>query len=239
MSQPERMPAGMSEVEQAARLAKRSRGAVVIVLLLVAVAFGVARARDAGSLRLKPLVPPAHALGPNQGESLGKATAPVLVEEYGDFRCPPCAAFEQEAGPTLRRLAAQGTIHFVFHPVSFTGTDSYRAAAAATCAGDEGKFWPFHDRLYSSAQQGVSGTSGGAFSKANLIALGRQLGLDDQRFTTCVQHGTYEPWARKITVDATRRGVSGAPVLFVNGKTSTDYLTLNGLLPAIQAAAHS
>lgn len=229
-----------SDVQQAARMAKRSRGTVVLLLVVSAVVFGVAKAREGGSLRLTPLVTPAHALAGTggDGEPLGKASAPVLVEEYGDFQCAPCASFDQDAGPTLQKLAAQGAIRFVFHPVAFSGTDAYRAAAAATCAGDEGRFWPFHDRLYLEARQG-QGLTPSSLSKAGLIALGAQVGLTDQRFTSCVTHGTYEPWARKATVDATRRGVNSAPVIYVNGRTSTAYLTLDGLLAAIRQAARS
>jgi len=233
------MTAG-SDIQQAAQLAKRSRGAMVILLLVAAVAFGVAKARAGGSLRLTPLVTPTHALAGTggDGELLGKASAPVLVEEYGDFQCGPCATFQQDVGPTIQRLAAQGSIRFVFHPVAFSGTDAYHAAAAATCAGDEGRFWPFHDRLYRDATQGpAAGQAGlGGLSKADLITLGQQVGLTDQRFTTCVQHGTYEPWARKVTVDATRRGVTGAPAIFVNSQTSAAYLTRDSLLAAIRAA---
>lgn len=229
------MTAG-SDVQRAAQLAKRSRSATVILLLVAALAFGVAKARDGGSLRLKPLVMPTHALSgaDADGELLGKASAPVLVEEYGDFQCAACTAFQQDAGPAIQRLAAHGTIRFVFHPVAFSGTDAYRAAAAATCAGDEGRFWPFHDRLYRDAQQAQG--SLGSLSKADLIAAGQQIGLTGQRFTSCVQHGTYEPWARKLTADAARRGVNGAPAIFVNGRTSAAYLTPDGLLAAIRAA---
>ena len=108
-----------------------------IVLLVVAVVAGIAFRRPAPTAR-PPARVPAHALGPGGGELLGRSSAPVLVEEYGDFQCPVCGQWERTVGPTARRLVDQGRIRFEYHPIAFIGPESLAAANAAEAAGDEG-----------------------------------------------------------------------------------------------------
>jgi protein-disulfide isomerase len=74
-----------------------------IILLVVAVVAGIAF-QSARSHTQAPQAAPAHALGPNGGELLGRASAPVLVEEYGDFQCPVCGQWERSVYPTVRQL---------------------------------------------------------------------------------------------------------------------------------------
>jgi protein-disulfide isomerase len=160
------------------------------------------------------VVRPEHALGPGGGEQLGSASAPVLVEEYADFQCPACAALERRLGPTIRRLVESGRIRFVFHNFAFIGPESLRAASAATCAGDQGRFWQYHDLLY--ADQAPENS--GALTDARLLEFGRRVGLTDERFTRCVEDDRYVPWVRQVTEEGSRRGVTGTPTLFRNGR---------------------
>jgi protein-disulfide isomerase len=118
-----------------------------IILLVVAVVAGIAF-QSARSHTQAPQAVPAHALGPNGGELLGRASAPVLVEEYGDFQCPVCGQWERTVYPTVRQLVDQGRIRFEYHPIAFIGPESVAAANAAEAAGDEGRFWAYHDLLF-------------------------------------------------------------------------------------------
>jgi protein-disulfide isomerase len=86
--------------------------------------------------------------GSQRGELLGRASAPVLVEEYGDFQCPVCGQWERTVYPTVRQLVDQGRIRFEYHPIAFIGPESTAAANAAEAAGDEGRFWANHDLLF-------------------------------------------------------------------------------------------
>jgi protein-disulfide isomerase len=219
-------------VEQAARLAGRwRRSAWLLVAALVLLGIGNITARGGFASR-GPLVLPAHPLGPDQGEVLGNASAPVLVEEYGDFQCPACARFEREVGPTVRQLAAQGRIRFAFHHDAAIGRESVLAANAATCAGDAGRFWPYHDALY--AQQAPENS--GALTVERLIALGRQVGVSGPVFAGCVRNGTYRPWVARVTDQASQRGVNAIPALFVNGRPADRARTPAGLLAVVQEA---
>jgi protein-disulfide isomerase len=183
---------------------------VLAALVILGIAFA---ARAQIQARKGPLVLPAHALGPYQGEQLGSASAPVLVEEYGDFQCPVCARFQATTGPTVRQLVDQGRIRFVFHEQPILGRESVAAANAATCAGDAGKFWPYHDLLY--AEQ--TPENSGALTTDRLIQLGARAGVGGDRFTSCVRGATYEPWLRQVVNQGSVRGVNFTPTFYVNG----------------------
>jgi len=183
-----------------------------VAVLVVAVAAGIA-IQSSRSVNSNQVIVPQHALGPGGGELLGSASAPVLLEEYGDFQCPTCAALEAVQGPTIKRLAQEGKLRFVFHDFAFIGPESQRAASASECAGDQGKFWPYHDLLY--AEQAPENS--GALTTDRLLDLGRRVGLTNEQFTSCVRGDRYVPWVRQVTDEGSRRGVNGTPTLFLNG----------------------
>jgi protein-disulfide isomerase len=232
---PEREPLeeqGESGVEQAARLARRTRGWTWLVVAVLVIAGIAITARQGIQAHRGPLVRPAHALGANQGEPLGNAGAQVLVEEYGDFQCPQCAAFQRSVGPTVRQLAEQGRIRFVFHEQPILGRESVLAANAATCAGDRGRFWQYHDLLY--ARQAPENS--GALTADRLVQLGEQVGIRSSEFVGCVRDGTYEPWLRQVTEQGSVRGVNSTPTFFVNGEQVRDLSIPAALLAAVDRA---
>lgn len=222
-----------SAVEEAARLARGSRGWIwlVIAALVIAGIAGVT-ARSTIQARRGPLVPPKHPLGPNQGELLGRPSAPVLVEEYGDFQCSVCADFQTRVGPTVRQLVDQGRIRFVFHQQPILGRESVLAANAATCAGDQGRFWQYHDLLYDSQAPENSG----ALTADRLIQLGARAGISGAAFASCVRDGTYEPWLRQVANQGSVRGVNATPTFYVDGRQAAGIATPQALLDAVAAA---
>jgi protein-disulfide isomerase len=223
---------GESGVEHAARLARRSRGSTVLIVAVLVIAGIAIAAREGIQAHRGPLVRPAHALGPNQGELIGKPSAPVLVEEYGDFQCPACANFQSAVGPTVRQLVDQGRIRFVFHEQPILGRESVLAANAATCAGDQAKFWPYHDLLYTEQAPENSG----ALTQDRLIQLGTRVGTGGTAFARCVRDGTYEPWLRQVTNQGSVRGVNATPTFYVNGKQVDPIATPQALLEAVAGA---
>src|SRR3990167_3005650 len=80
---------------------------------------------------------------------LGDQNAPVTIIEYGDYQCPFCGKFFKETEPTLREnYIKTGKVKFVYRDFAFLGQESLWAANAAQCAGEQGKFWEYHDYLY-------------------------------------------------------------------------------------------
>jgi protein-disulfide isomerase len=202
-----------------------------IVLLVVAVVAGIAF-QSARSNRHATQTVPAHTLGPNGGELLGHPSAPVLVEEYGDFQCPVCGQWERTVSPTVRRLVDQGRIRFEYHPIAFIGPESVAAANAAEAAGDQGRFWAYHDLLF--ADQAPENS--GALTTDRLLELGRQLGLTSRQFQQKVRDGTYDSWIRQVTDQSSQRGVVQTPTVLVNGRQVDAALTAQGLQAAVNAA---
>jgi protein-disulfide isomerase len=90
---------------------------------------------------------------PQQGMTLGRAGAPVTVEEFIDPQCPFCAQFSREALPTvLKDYVRPGKIKLVLRPLAFIGQDSVTGARAVAAAGAQDKAWTYLDAFY--AQQG-------------------------------------------------------------------------------------
>ncbi|MDQ3903766.1 MAG: DsbA family protein, partial [Thermoproteota archaeon] len=86
------------------------------------------------------------------GISKGKSDSPVSVIEFGDFQCPFCRRFEIDTEPQLQRTYIDtGKIKFVFmeYPMQDIHPNAMSASLAAECANEQGRFWVYHDMLYS------------------------------------------------------------------------------------------
>jgi protein-disulfide isomerase len=206
-------------------------GAVVAVLLVAGlVGLAVQSARTPSH----PVVFPVAATGTDAGIVVGSASAPVTVDFYEDFQCPICGQFEKLTGPTVADLLDTGKIKAVYHMMSFLGPESVRAAGAAAAAANEGRFQQFHDALF--AHQPAEHTNG--YQDDALVELGRGVGLTSQAFSDAIHDGTYRGYVDKVGDDASRRGVTGTPTVFVNGhQLDQSELVPDGLRAAVTAAA--
>lgn len=154
-----------------------------------------------------------------QGKTLGNADATVVVQEFADFQCPVCKQFQAKIEPQLVADYVQtGKIRFEYHHYividgNVGGTESRQAAQASECANVQGKFWPFHDLLFSN--QGGEGS--GAFSDARLEGFAKTVGLDTNAFSQCFSSQQYASVVTKDEAQARSLGIHGTPSLFVNG----------------------
>lgn len=148
------------------------------------------------------------------GQVRGQPNAPVTIDEWADFQCPACGLFVRNTeSQLLTTYIAQGKVKLVFHDFAFLGQESNWAAEAAQCAGEQSKFWEFHDKLYASQR----GENQGAFSKDNLKKFASDLGLGPQ-FGSCLDSGRYAQAIRDEQKTGQGLGVKSTPTLFVNGK---------------------
>jgi protein-disulfide isomerase len=162
------------------------------------------------------VVTPKHQLGPNDSEIEGASDAPVLIQEYADFQCPSCKRFHDIFGSTVDDLVQQGKVRYAYTYFPFIGEESVRAAAAAVCAGDEDKFFPYQDLLYTNQ----SSENSGFLTTDRLVDFGRQAGITGKafdRFEECVRSNRYEGFVRQSAENASKRGVNSTPTLFVTG----------------------
>ncbi|MEA2268145.1 MAG: hypothetical protein QOC64_755 [Solirubrobacteraceae bacterium] len=171
------------------------------------------------------------------GDGVAVGTGPATVDAYIDFLCPFCRRFEEQSGPALDAMVADGLITLVHHPLGFldalsTTHYSSRASAASGCAADGGRFDEYAKALF--ANQPPEGGPG--LSDEELIALGRAAGLDEP-FGRCVAARVYVPWSAYVTARAIERGVSGTPSVFVEGVPVP--ANARTILAAVQAATAS
>jgi protein-disulfide isomerase len=117
--------------------------------------------------------------------SLGAADAPVTIIEFSDFECPFCKRFFLQTLPQITaRYIDTGQVRFVFRdfPVPQSHPNATKAAEAAACAGEDGRFWPMHDELFG---KGVAGGS------ATYSGYAQALGLDTAAFGACLDSGRH------------------------------------------------
>jgi protein-disulfide isomerase len=95
---------------------------------------------------------------PQHGIALGDPRAPVTLEEFGDLQCPVCAAYAEDALPSIvRRYVRDGRVRLVFRNLDSIGSDSVRAARMAGAVGEQNHLWEFIDLMYKN--QGAENTS--------------------------------------------------------------------------------
>src|ERR1700716_4080726 len=124
---------------------------------------------------------------PSQGFALGKASAPVTIDEFADLQCPYCREFSEQALPGLIRTeVATGKLRIVFHPLAILGQDSVTAARMAGAAAQQNKLWPFVENFYENQGQENSGYVTSAF----LSKMATDAGVDVSKATAAAPSAT-------------------------------------------------
>jgi len=153
-------------------------------------------------------------IGANPPHTHGPADAPVTLEEFGDFECPPCGmlhpvlqTMEKEFGPRIR-------IIFREFPLVPTHVHALAAARSAEAAGLQGKFWEMHDLLYENQK-----TWHAAFDARPIFdGYATKIGLNLEKFRS---DSSGEAVAQRIFLDGKRAhamGVNGTPTVYLNGR---------------------
>jgi protein-disulfide isomerase len=136
----------------------------------------------------------------------GSKNSAVTLVEFADYECPYC----QKITPELQKLEKEygNRLAFVYKDFPLPmHHSSQKAAEAARCAGEQGKFWEYHDVLFYSKQLQV----------ADLKAHARVLKLDGDRFDKCLDDGAEAAPVKKSLEEAQKLGLTGTPSFFVNG----------------------
>ncbi len=165
----------------------------------------------------------------------GRLVTLVTLEEFGDFQCSHCADFALGMGKQVKEeFVNTGRIRFVYRHYPFIGRESFRAAEATECAGDQDKFWEFHDTVF----ENWKGMNEGHFSDDNLKGFASTLGLDRTSFDACLDDGKHRARVAADLKEGEDRGVRGTPALFLNGRRvqPTSYDELARLIEAEVAA---
>lgn len=181
----------------------------VIVALVALATFGGGFALYRAKLAA---LPDAAKGGPASGIHVrGKAGAPVTIEEFGDFQCPPCSTMSGVLAKAEEEYGARLRVIFHHFPLAIHA-HAREASLAAEAAGMQGRFWEMHDLLYKEQA---------AWSKAPdvpslILSYGGTLKLDLDRFKKDL---TNPEVAARVDADqklGASRGVTSTPTLFVN-----------------------
>lgn len=140
------------------------------------------------------------------GPSRGANDAKVVIVEFADFECPYCTKAHETLLEVMKAYEGKVRVVFKHYPLAFH-PKAPRAAAAAWCAGDQGKFWEFHDALFAS----------GELDEDALKMQAKSVGLDDAKFSKCLESpSAMEAVKRDLNAGKTA-GVDGTPAFFING----------------------
>jgi protein-disulfide isomerase len=159
----------------------------------------------------------------------GKVSAPITVIDFSDFQCYLCNRFVKNTEPLVNQSYIQtGKVALVFNHLPNRGFDSMGAALAAQCTNDQGKFWQFHNLLYSNQKAIDSGW----VSKENLKNFASQIpGLDIKRFDRCFDSEKYKSFVQKDIELALSFGFKETPSFIVENSNGSSQETMSGALP--------
>jgi protein-disulfide isomerase len=164
--------------------------------------------------------------------TLGPRDAPVTLEEYGDFQCPPCAKLSEPLNQLEREFRPH--LRVVFHHFPLVAhAHGLEAALAAEAAGQQGHFWEMHDLLF--REQAVWAASKDAQALFNTYA--GMLRLDPGRFQKDMQSEQSRARVQADQRQGASLGVSTTPTIFINNKAIPPASNNpNNLREAVEAA---
>ena len=168
--------------------------------------------------KVEILLPPYRA--PRQqveakGPSRGPAAAPVTIVEFSDFECPYCSRAEETISEVVRVYGDK--VRVVYRDLPLPNHQSApKAAEAAHCAGEQGKYWEMHARLFANQR---------ALDVASLKGYAKDLKLDQAKFDKCLDSGATASLVEEGKKAGNELGISGTPAFFVNG------IMINGAQP--------
>lgn len=150
---------------------------------------------------------------------LGSMDAQVTIIEFSDFQCTACRSHFTKIMPALKKKYIDtGKVRFVYRdfPLSTKHPDAQKAAEAAGCAKEQGKFWEMHDKIFEG--QNKLGTGTVSIPVESLKQYATELRLDMEAFNACFDSGQMTTEVQKDYDDGIAAGVEYTPTFFINGE---------------------
>lgn len=164
----------------------------------------------------------------NGSPILGEPSAPITILEWGDYQCTFCYRFHDTTLNTLQRdFISSGKVNLVFKDFPLNGPDSVLAAEASYCAGDQDKYWQYHDELY----KNWGGENTGWVTRWSLNAFGTTVDLDLEKFNQCIDDHKYQQkvnqsheFGKEVGIDATPSFLifNGEKIIKIRGNQPLD-----------------
>ena len=138
----------------------------------------------------------------------GNTDAPVTIVEFADFQCPFCQKTQATLKALLAKYDGRVKLAYLDFPLTEIHSNAQKAAAAARCAGEQGKFWEYHDSLFADQSK---------LDEASLVRRAQNLDLEETVFRSCLSSGKFEHDIQANREEGATAGVTGTPVYFING----------------------
>lgn len=137
----------------------------------------------------------------------GPPKAPVTIIQFSDFECPYSQRAQRVMNQLLQRY--EGQIRFVHRDFVLEGIHphAFQAAVAARCAREQNKFWEMHDKLFENQY---------ALAAGDLAQYASELGLDLERFHSCMDSGKHVDAVKRDMAVGQEFGVAAVPTFFIN-----------------------
>jgi protein-disulfide isomerase len=153
------------------------------------------------------LAPPRVQVGFDPKRLRGNPKAQVMIVEFSDFQCPYCRRVEATLKGLLSQYGDHVSLAYRDYPLIQLHPQAELAAEASRCAGEQGKFWEYHDRLISENK----------LELAALLEYARTFKLDEKQFDACMSTQKYRTEVQRDLEEGTEAGVTGTPGFFING----------------------
>lgn len=150
--------------------------------------------------------------------SLGSTDAKVTIVEFSDYQCPFCRRFALQTFDKIKQnYIDTGKVRFVYKDFPLTQLGHTQAplmAVAAQCAGDQGKYWEMHDKLFDE-QQKLSPRGTAKFSSDKVPQWASEIGLNMNTFKQCLNSDKYKSEVQSDLQEGQSLGASGTPTFFI------------------------
>jgi len=155
----------------------------------------------------------------NGSPILGSESAPVTIDEFGDYQCEACYHWFHNTRDTLiDNYIETGKAKLVFVDLPFLGRDSPKAAHASYCADDQGKYWEYHTMLYT-FQDGPPDSGWADRDRLNSFAFSLDMNMDE--FNECMDSSKYKQRVKANYDDAVKNGATQTPTFIVVSSDGT------------------
>jgi protein-disulfide isomerase len=140
--------------------------------------------------------------------SIGPSTAPVTIIEFSDYQCPYCQRAEASVKEVLKKYGDKVHLVYMDYPLPMHQF-ALKASQAARCAGDQGKYWQYHDALFADQSK---------LDQPGLKATAKKLNLDTKKFDECLAGDLHMDQVKKSQQEGGDVGVDGTPTFVINGR---------------------
>ncbi len=140
--------------------------------------------------------------------NIGNPSSKVQIVEFSDFTCQYC----QEQEKLLNNAVNKYKINLIWkdYPETSADTVSYKAAVAARCAQEQGKFWEYHDELFSLKKS--------AYNNDTFTQIAKELKMDAKKYNTCLNGSTAKKLINNNIEEANMLDIKGVPFIYVNNQ---------------------